>query len=62
MDKLILNLQILFNTARLDNLGGNGTNVSRMVTTYIPDAIQEIQILRGVIRGLRDEWSEDCYE
>lgn len=40
--RLIDNLQKMFDEAWEQNMSGNGTDLSRMVTTFVPMAIQEL--------------------
>lgn len=41
-NSIIENLNKLFDLAWSINIAGNGTDLSRMVTSFIPDAIQEL--------------------
>lgn len=43
MDKVIKNLYVLFDAAFKENMNGRGTDITRMVTTFVPDAIQNLQ-------------------
>lgn len=43
MSELIKNLYILFDAAWEENNNNRGTDITRMVTTLIPDAIQDLQ-------------------
>ena len=43
--ELLKNLQELFDRAWLLNMCGEGNDISKMVTTYIPDVIQELSAL-----------------
>jgi len=43
MDEVIKNLYILFDAAWEENMNGRGTDITRMVTTFVPDAIQSLQ-------------------
>ena len=43
MDEVIKNLYTLFDAAFEENMNGNGTDITRMVTTFVPDAIQNLQ-------------------
>lgn len=45
MNELLKNLQELFDRAWLLNMCGEGDDISKMVTTYIPDVIQELSAL-----------------
>ena len=42
MNDVIKNLRKLFDAAWEENMNGRGTDITRMVTTFIPDAIQEL--------------------
>lgn len=43
MDDVIKNLYTLFDAAFEENMNGRGTDITRMVTTFVPDAIQNLQ-------------------
>lgn len=43
MNDVIKNLYALFDAAFEENMNGRGTDITRMVTTFIPDAIQNLQ-------------------
>ena len=43
MDEVIKNLYTLFDAAFEENMHGRGTDITRMVTTFVPDAIQNLQ-------------------
>ena len=43
MDEVIKNLYQLFDAAFEENMNGRGTDITRMVTTFVPDAIQNLQ-------------------
>ncbi len=42
-DDVIKNLYTLFDAAFEENMNGRGTDITRMVTTFVPDAIQNLQ-------------------
>ena len=44
MNDVIKNLYILFDAAFEENMNGRGTDITRMVTTFVPDAIQNLQV------------------
>lgn len=46
MDDTIKNLYTLFDAAFEENMNGRGTDITRMVTTFVPDAIQNLQAFR----------------
>ena len=50
MDEVIKNLYTLFDAAFEENMNGRGTDITRMVTTFVPDAIQNLQA-----------WQDMCY-
>lgn len=43
INDVIKNLYILFDAAWEENMNGRGTDITRMVTTFIPSAIQNLQ-------------------
>lgn len=43
MNKEIQNLYTLFDAAFEENINGRGTDITRMITTFVPDAIQKLQ-------------------
>lgn len=43
MNDVIENLYTLFDAAWEENMNGCGTDITRMVTTFVPDAIQNLQ-------------------
>ena len=47
INELLKNLQKLFDRAWLLNMCGEGNDISKMVTTYIPDVIQELSALEA---------------
>ena len=48
MDEVIKNLYTLFDAAFEENMNGRGTDITRMVTTFVPDAIQDLQAFRDM--------------
>jgi hypothetical protein len=48
MNDVIKNLYILFDAAFEENMNGRGTDITRMVTTFVPDAIQNLQAFRDM--------------
>ena len=56
MDELIKNLQILFDAAWEENMNGRGTDITRMVTTFVPDAIQSLQAFQDMPRPYDHVW------
>ena len=53
MDDVIKNLYTLFNAAWNENNSGRGTDITRMVTTFVPDAIQNLQAYKNLNNNLR---------
>lgn len=47
-DDLIEKLMRIFDIAFKINLSGEGTDLTRMITTFVPDAIQELSYFYGV--------------
>ena len=60
MNKVIKNLYILFDAAFEENMNGSGTDITRMVTTFVPDAIQNLQAYEDMFynsnKMLDHEW------
>ena len=52
MNEVLKNLYTLFDAAFEENMNGRGTDITRMVTTFIPDAIQEMQYLYHKVEDL----------
>lgn len=48
MDEVIKNLYTLFDAAWEENINGRGNNITKMVTTFIPDAIQNLQAYKDL--------------
>ena len=48
MDETINNLYTLFDAAFEENMNGRGTDITRMVTTFVPDAIQNLQAFEAM--------------
>ena len=53
MDKVIKNLYALFDAAFKENMNGRGTDITRMVTTFVPDAIQNLQAYEAIFKNVR---------
>lgn len=51
MDDVIKNLYILFDAAWKENMDGRGTDVTRMVTTFVPGAIQDLQAYEDMFKN-----------
>lgn len=48
MNETIKNLYTLFDAAWEENMNGRGTDITRMVTIFVPDAIQNLQAYDGM--------------
>ena len=46
MNELINNLYALFDAAYKQNMNNKGTDITKMITSFIPSAIQKLQALR----------------
>ena len=55
MDDVIKNLYKLFDAAYEINMSGNGTDITRMVTTFVPDAIQNLQAYEDMSKNLNSK-------
>ena len=51
MDETINNLYTLFDAAFEENMNGRGTDITRMVTTFVPDAIQNLQAYEAIFKN-----------
>ena len=49
---VIKNLYALVDAAYKENMDGRGTDITRMVTTFVPDAIQNLQAYEGMFKNL----------
>ena len=52
MNELTKNLDKLFDAAWRENIDGRGTDLTRMITTFVPDAIQELQAHKDLFSDL----------
>lgn len=52
MNDVIKNLYELFDAAWEVNMSGNGTDITRMVTTFVPDAIQDLQAYEDMFKNI----------
>ena len=59
MDEVIKNLYTLFDAAWEENNNGRGTDVTRMVTTFVPDAIQDLQAYKD-IEDIKEDNMQDA--
>lgn len=57
MDEVIKNLYTLFDVAWEDNMNGRGTDLTRMVTTFVPDAIQNLQAYEAMFKN-KERWHD----
>lgn len=55
MDDVIKNLYTLFDAAFEENMNGRGTDITRMVTTFVPDAIQNLQAYEAIVKNLTNK-------
>lgn len=51
MNDVIKNLYILFDAAFEENINGRGTDITRMATTFVPDAIQNLQAYEDMFKN-----------
>ena len=56
MDDVIKNLYTLFDAAWEINMSGNGTDITRMVTTFVPDAIQNLQAYENMFKNMERQY------
>lgn len=59
MDNVIKNLYTLFDAAFEENMNGRGTDITRMITTFVPDAIQNLQAYEAMPNVKEAEWVYD---
>jgi hypothetical protein len=52
MDEVIKNLYMLFDAAFEENMNGRGTDITLMVTSFVPDAIQNLQAYEAMFKNL----------
>lgn len=57
MNDVIKNLYTLFDVAFEENMNGRGTDITRMVTTFVPDAIQNLQAYEAMFKNLTNKVS-----
>lgn len=55
MNDTIKNLYELFDAAWEENMNGRGTDITRMVTTFVPDAIQDLQAYEAMFKNLNSK-------
>lgn len=51
MDEVIKNLYLLFDVAWEENMNGRGNDVTMMVTTFVPDAIQDLKAYEDMFKN-----------
>ena len=56
MDDVIKNLYTLFDAAWEINMSGNGTDITRMITTFVPDAIQNLQAYEDMFKNMERQY------
>ena len=61
MDEVIKNLYTLFDAAFEENMNGRGTDITRMVTTFVPDAIQNLQAFQDMFKERQYDHTWDMY-
>ena len=61
MDEVIKNLYTLFDAAFEENMNGRGTDITRMVTTFVPDAIQNLQVYEAMFKN-KELWCDRAVE
>ena len=61
MDEVIKNLYTLFDAAFEENMNGRGTDITRMVTTFVPDAIQDLQAFQDMFKERQYDHTWDMY-
>ena len=60
MNDVIKNLYQLFDAAFEENMNGHGTDITRMVTTFVPDAIQNLQAYESILNVECVHPCKDC--
>lgn len=60
MNDLISNLYDLFDAAWNENMNGRGTDITRMVTTFVPDAIQDLQAYEWMVEKYENDKKSNC--
>ena len=55
MNDVIKNLYTLFDAAWEENMNGHGADITRMVTTFVPDAIQNLQAYEAMFKNLNSK-------
>ena len=56
MNNVIKNLQVLFDAAWEENMNGRGTDITRMVTTFVPDAIQNLKAYEDMFKNMERQY------
>ena len=51
MRDVIKNLYMLFDAAWEENMNGRGNDITKMVTTFVPDAIQDLQAFEDMFKN-----------
>lgn len=61
MNDVIQNLYTLFDAAFEENMNGRGTDITRMVTTFVPDAIQNLLAYEAMFPN-KEIWCDSAVE
>ena len=61
MNDVIKNLYTLFDAAWEENMNGRGTDITRMVTTFVPDAIQNLQAFQDMFKERQYDHTWDMH-
>lgn len=56
MNDVIKNLYKLFDAAFKENMNGRGTDITIMVTTFVPDAIQDLQAYEDMFKNMERKY------
>ena len=61
MRDVIKNLYMLFDAAWDENMNGRGNDITKMVTTFVPDAIQNLQAYEAMFKERQYDHTWDMY-
>lgn len=56
MNDVIKNLSTLFDAAYEENMNGHGNDITRMVTTFVPNAIQNLQAYEDMFKNIEGQY------
>ena len=56
MRDVIKNLYMLFDAAWDENMNGRGNDITKMVTTFVPDAIQDLQAFEDMFKNQEKQY------